>query len=77
MQVQVNLLGQLHLYPHAQPKTRTIDCPDGANLSQIVDMLEIPRNDLYHAVIGSVPQVLSYQPKEGDSITFIPVSVSG
>ena len=77
MQLEVNLLGQLHCYPDNQPKKRKIDCPDGSSISQIANMLGLPQHDIYNAVVGNSPQKFSYQPKEGDEITFIPVSVSG
>ena len=77
MELQVNLLGQLHVCLGEQNKKRTVSCPDGANLSQIVDMLGISRNDLYNAVVNNSPQNLSYIPKSGEEITLIPISVSG
>ena len=77
MELQVNLLGQLQVCLDSPNKKCTVSCPDGASLSQIAGMLGISHGELYNTVVNNHPQNLSYTPKAGEEITFIPVSVSG
>lgn len=77
MRIEVNLLGQLHCYNAYNLKNGLIDCPEGSNLEQIAHCLGLPINEVSLAVVGGNKKSFSYQPKEGDSVSFFPVIVSG
>ncbi|MCL2678057.1 MAG: hypothetical protein FWE85_03280 [Clostridiales bacterium] len=77
MRIEVNLLGQLHCYSTYNLRTGLIECPEGSNLEQVAHCLGLPLTEVSLAVVDGNKKSFSYQPKEGDRVSFFPVIVSG
>jgi len=74
MQIELRLVGALRL---ERFKQKTVEFPEGATIADIIQQLNIPRKTHGLVLINGRHAKVTDTPKDGDSVTVLPILGGG